>query len=502
MPLTNASAKNRLENCAKAGDVAHTVAHELGHGCFLLRHPFDDAYGSSDMRERERTDFLMGYNDGSHLPKWQWDMTHNPAVFKPLVKEDEDGEMLCNSLNVKKIISLIRERNKKGLDSLTINLGLELDSGKYSKGDTILIENLKVPIAIAILLKESSSKIRIVPKEKDIKPFEKNGKQWSVFYFHSLTASDKLSDQTTFCITAPSAYEDAVRNHLYPPYSITKEKLPNPNAENADEIVRAINKYCNEFEINTPERMAHFLGQIGVESDNLTTLVEKCGYNANTIRNVFGKRISGAVITHGNNSYKPLTNPDLYDGLSMDENRYYFKVKKNNKDKWITANTDTIYEVLKDTILIHTNLVIDDSYVGGKNNCKLFQYVYCCEKSNLGNGDFDSGDGSRFRGRGFIQLTGKDNNNRLYRIYQSSNSEFKNLTLEQFVETLSNDIDFAIYFSMAFWKDKKINEKISSDSPIIETEIEAVTKRVNGGTNGIDERKQFTNKSYLILITQ
>ena len=96
MPLTNASAKNRLENCAKADDVAHTVAHELGHGCFLLRHPFDDAYGSSDMRERERTDFLMGYNDGSHLPKWQWDMVYNPAVFKPLVKEEEDGEM--NSL--------------------------------------------------------------------------------------------------------------------------------------------------------------------------------------------------------------------------------------------------------------------------------------------------------------------------------------------------------------------------------------------------------------------
>jgi hypothetical protein len=49
--------------------------------------------------------------------------------------------------------------------------------------------------------------------------------------------------------------------------------------ERCDEVASIINKYSDKFEINTPLRMAHFLGQIGVESANLNAMGTKSGEN-------------------------------------------------------------------------------------------------------------------------------------------------------------------------------------------------------------------------------
>jgi hypothetical protein len=66
----------------------HTIAHELGHGRWKLRHTFDSAYGSV-FGEKE-TDNLMSYSGGVHIAKWQWDEINDPA-WVALFDSDEDG---------------------------------------------------------------------------------------------------------------------------------------------------------------------------------------------------------------------------------------------------------------------------------------------------------------------------------------------------------------------------------------------------------------------------
>jgi hypothetical protein len=56
--------------------VARTIAHELGHGAFGLKHTFDPEYGVSDNPQITRALNLMGYNDSTHLAKFQWDIIH------------------------------------------------------------------------------------------------------------------------------------------------------------------------------------------------------------------------------------------------------------------------------------------------------------------------------------------------------------------------------------------------------------------------------------------
>lgn len=56
-----------------------------------------------------------------------------------------------------------------------------------------------------------------------------------------------------------------------------KEIFPTTKQDRCDEVAELINKYSDKFEINTPLRMAHFLGQIGWESTQLKAMGEKSG---------------------------------------------------------------------------------------------------------------------------------------------------------------------------------------------------------------------------------
>ncbi len=69
-----------------------TIAHELGHGAFTLKHTFDDGIYSIP---KKSTDNLMDYENGSasRLFKHQWDRIHDPAVVLGLFEEDEDGAL-------------------------------------------------------------------------------------------------------------------------------------------------------------------------------------------------------------------------------------------------------------------------------------------------------------------------------------------------------------------------------------------------------------------------
>lgn len=112
---------------------------------------------------------------------------------------------------------------------------------------------------------------------------------------------------------------------------------------------------------------------------------------------------------------------------------------------------------------------------------KIANRVYA---NRMGNGDESSGDGWRYRGRGFIQLTGKDN-------YQGfANSIGRDLN--SVIDYLAQD-DGAMESALYYWKSRNINSTCDSDN------IESMTKKVNGGTNGLEDRRAKYEKFKSIL---
>lgn len=116
---------------------------------------------------------------------------------------------------------------------------------------------------------------------------------------------------------------------------------------------------------------------------------------------------------------------------------------------------------------------------------KIANRVYA---SRMGNGDEASGDGYKFRGRGFIQLTGKSN-------YQA----FSDFIKEDCVA--SPDLVATKYplTSAAFFFDKNKLWDICDKGATPEV-VTLVTKRVNGGTHGLDDRLNKFNTFNSILV--
>jgi putative chitinase len=116
-----------------------------------------------------------------------------------------------------------------------------------------------------------------------------------------------------------------------------------------------------------------------------------------------------------------------------------------------------------------------------KNNRDVYNYVRSPEKlanlvyaNRMGNGDVESGDGWKYRGRGYIQLTGKYN-------YQEF-SDYKGMTLDDVIEYLST-VEGAVDSACWFWDVNRLNQLAD------ERDIRKITKRINGGYNGLEERQ-------------
>lgn len=114
---------------------------------------------------------------------------------------------------------------------------------------------------------------------------------------------------------------------------------------------------------------------------------------------------------------------------------------------------------------------------------KIANRVYA---NRMGNGDEASGTGWMYRGRGYIQLTGKSN----YTAFGAAINEdvVKN---PDAVATTHALLSAAWFFSKNCAKKADIGAN--------EMAITAVTKCVNGGTHGIDDRRARFNKIYPLL---
>lgn len=95
--------------------------------------------------------------------------------------------------------------------------------------------------------------------------------------------------------------------------------------------------------------------------------------------------------------------------------------------------------------------------------------------NRMGNGSESSGDGWRYRGRGYMQLTGKSN----YTKFSKSNIFGKT---EVFVPELLKLSPHCTTSAMWFWSSNGCNKLADKD------DIRAVTRRINGGLIGLSKR--------------
>jgi putative chitinase len=192
---------------------------------------------------------------------------------------------------------------------------------------------------------------------------------------------------------------------------LTREELEQllPKNPYLDYWYDALSQLLPDYEINSPERIAAFIAQCSHESAGFTALEENLNYKPATLRKLFGK-------------YFPT------DELA---NEYCSRPNKQE------AIANRIYA------------------------------------NRMGNGSEASGDGFKYKGRGIIQLTGKDN----YTFFAGS----LGISVEdaaQYMHTFEGAAQSACWF----WETNNLNQWADKG------DILTLTKKINGGTIGLDDR--------------
>ena len=112
---------------------------------------------------------------------------------------------------------------------------------------------------------------------------------------------------------------------------------------------------------------------------------------------------------------------------------------------------------------------------------KIANIIYA---SRMGNGDTASGEGYKFRGRGIIQLTGKDN----YTNFGKSIGKTPDEVVD-YVKTLDGALESACWY----WNSRNLNAACDAN------DITKMTKLVNGGTIGLDDRTKHYKHNLEVL---
>ena len=177
-----------------------------------------------------------------------------------------------------------------------------------------------------------------------------------------------------------------------------------------DSCLEPLNAAMEEFEINTPERMAMFLAQCCHESNYFRVTKENLNYSAEGLNKIFPK--------------------------------YFVRAGR-------------------------------DATEYAKKPEEIANIVYA---NRMGNGDEESGDGWRHCGRGFIQLTGKSN-------YEEC-GEALDVDLAEDPLWLTT-LEGAARSAAWFWHKNGLNKYADAN------DIVGCTKRINGGTIGLEHRKEL-----------
>lgn len=103
-------------------------------------------------------------------------------------------------------------------------------------------------------------------------------------------------------------------------------------------------------------------------------------------------------------------------------------------------------------------------------------------RTDLGN--INPGDGKRYKGRGLIQLTGRANYRKI--------GELLDLPLENNPEIAAEPVT-SLKIACEYWKSRNINAAADRDDLI------KATKLVNGGLNGLEDRRKYLQKAKVAL---
>jgi putative chitinase len=192
---------------------------------------------------------------------------------------------------------------------------------------------------------------------------------------------------------------------------ITKQQLAEllPKNRYISQWCNALNAILPEYDINTPTRVAAFIAQCAHESGGFQFLQENLNYRAASLRKVFPK-------------YFPT------DALAEE-----YAARPNRQE----AIANRIYA------------------------------------NRMGNGDEASGDGFRYRGRGLIQLTGKNN----YTIFAAS-IETALEEIPGYLQTFEGAVQSACWF----WDQNNLNKEADAK------DIRTMTRKINGGFIGLEDR--------------
>lgn len=116
-----------------------------------------------------------------------------------------------------------------------------------------------------------------------------------------------------------------------------------------------------------------------------------------------------------------------------------------------------------------------------KQPAKIANRVYA---NRMGNGNEASGDGFRYCGRGLIQLTGKDN----YTWFAAS-LEIPVAEAAEYLETFEGAAQSACWF----WETNNLNKEADSG------DIKLMTRKINGGYIGLDDRIKHYNHALHVM---
>jgi predicted chitinase len=494
-----------------------TFAHELGHGAFRLPHTWD-AYGLP----KGSTDNLMDYGSGTGLWYAQWRYMRNPdVIFRPLQADEKGAAQASNKDLLIRILKSIKGANSDGsfvfddfVSAMNLNKEgfvdvIDLDGNKLELG---FVGRRSLNAFNVINLNKIGS-MYSAKKQKDNLTFyefslvENLGtldgsykKIESVFELYVLTKDtaffegylafdkSKLILKKDEEIVKPKGYELKAED--------LSKIFPYIKSEKAKEIANVINKYSDRFEINTPLRMAHFLGQIGAET-GLTDLLE----NSYAKQEILTSKKTRTL--RPKNGEYVIKYCDLFDGYNKVSDECPFPYCDDViivPDKERFKEGKTWYA--KTTFMKDDNTLKPKSkyYINSPNNLDFFNYVYACQ---LDNGSVSSKDGSRFRGRGFIQLTGLVNYKEFQRKWNSTyakdnpkNFICRSNECDKNLELLNSDVEIAMLAAMAYWNDADANLKSTGVNKQI---IKQISKIVNGGLHGFKQRVSYTTTAYKIL---
>ena len=112
---------------------------------------------------------------------------------------------------------------------------------------------------------------------------------------------------------------------------------------------------------------------------------------------------------------------------------------------------------------------------------KIANRIYA---NRMGNGDEASGDGWRYRGRGLIQLTGKDN----YTFFAGS----LGIPVEEAADYMST-FEGAAQSACFFWEQNKLNRFADAN------DVKGLTRAINGGYIGLEDRMSHTEHALHVL---